>query len=499
MKNERRSAGILMPIFSLPGNYGIGGFSKEAYDFVDFLRESGHKMWQILPLGPTSYGDSPYQSFSTFAGNPYFIDLDALVEDKLLTKEECKKYEVKNSKKSIHYGELYEKRFKVLRIAFSRFKGGSEFDRFKKENEDWLNDYALFMAVKGTFDDQGLPNWDRDIRVREQKALLKYRKELKEEIRFFEFLQYEFDKQWRELKSYANKNGIKIIGDIPIYVSADSSDVWSNPKLFELDEDMNPVNVAGCPPDGFALKGQLWGNPLYNWKEHEASGFDWWKKRIRKCSEWYDIIRIDHFRGFDSYYSIKGTAEDATKGRWRKGPGYKLFAALKEELEENDTGIIAEDLGFITESVRKLVKRTGFPNMKVLEFAFGIDESGETNDFLPFNYTTNCIAYTGTHDNSTVKGWLATLDKKTRNYVCEYLNVEKDNDDAIVDGMVRAVLSSPADYAVIPLQDYLGYDDTTRINIPSTLGNNWTWRASKKDYSKALAKRLKVLTKTYSR
>ena len=344
-----------------------------------------------------------------------------------------------------------------------------------------------------------MPAWDRDIRVREPKALAKYQKELKDEVLFFEFLQYEFDKQWFALKKYANKNGIKIIGDIPIYVSADSSDVWSNPKLFELDEDMNPINVAGCPPDDFAVKGQLWGNPLYDWKYHEETGFAWWKKRIEKCSEWYDIIRIDHFRGFDSYYSIKGTAEDAVKGKWRKGPGYKLFKALQEELEKNETGIIAEDLGFITDSVRRLVKKTGFPNMKVLEFAFGPSEDGETNDFLPFNYTPNCIAYTGTHDNSTVKGWLGIIDKKTRSYVADYLNVNPKNDDEIVDGMVRAVLSSPADYAVIPLQDYLGLDDSARINIPSTLGGNWIWRASKKDISRKLAKRINALTKTYSR
>ena len=501
MKNERRSSGILMPIFSLPGNYGIGGFSKEAYEFVDFLKESGQKLWQILPLGPTSYGDSPYQSFSTFAGNPYFIDLDALVEEKLLTKDECKKYEVKNSQKEIHYDKLYTKRFEVLRIAYSRFDANKDknFKTFVNRNKDWLPDYALFMAVKGTFGDQGLPAWDRDIRVREPKALAKYQKELKDEVLFFEFLQYEFDKQWFALKKYANKNGIKIIGDIPIYVSADSSDVWSNPKLFELDEDMNPINVAGCPPDDFAVKGQLWGNPLYDWKYHEETGFAWWKKRIEKCSEWYDIIRIDHFRGFDSYYSIKGTAEDAVKGKWRKGPGYKLFKALQEELEKNETGIIAEDLGFITDSVRRLVKKTGFPNMKVLEFAFGPSEDGETNDFLPFNYTPNCIAYTGTHDNSTVKGWLGIIDKKTRSYVADYLNVNPKNDDEIVDGMVRAVLSSPADYAVIPLQDYLGLDDSARINIPSTLGGNWIWRASKKDISRKLAKRINALTKTYSR
>ncbi|MCR4782521.1 MAG: 4-alpha-glucanotransferase [Lachnospiraceae bacterium] len=498
---NKREAGILMPIFSLPGKYGIGCFSKEAYKFVDFLVEAKQSLWQILPLGPTSYGDSPYQSFSTFAGNPYFIDLETLVEEGLLTKEDCEKYDVLDSESDIKYGDLYEKRFKVLRISFENFKKNKNplFEKFIKENSSWLEDYALFMAVKATFGDQSLAYWDEDIRKREPKAMKEYKDRLKDDVDFYMYLQFKFDEQWKALKEYANKNGVKIVGDIPIYVSGDSSDVWAEKELFEVDEDLNAINVAGCPPDGFAVKGQLWGNPLYAWPNHKKTNYDWWKRRIRKCAEWYDVIRIDHFRGFDAFYSIDAKAEDAVNGKWRKGPGKDLFKALKPELEKTNTGIIAEDLGFMTESVKKLVKDTGFPNMKVLEFAFDVDDTEGHNDFLPFNYSKNCIAYTGTHDNSTVKGWLKDLDRETYNYVCKFVNANPKDKNEVVDGMVREVIASPANLAVIPMQDYLHLDDKARINIPSTLGENWRWRMKPNALTERLALRIADLTVTYSR
>lgn len=498
---SKRMAGILMPIFSLPGKYGIGGFTKEAYEFVDFLADSKQSLWQILPLGPTSYGDSPYQSFSTFAGNPYFIDLETLVNEGLLTEEDCEKYAVRNSDDSIHYGELYEKRFKVLRLAYDNWKSNKpkSYTVFEEANEYWLDDYSMFMAVKGCFGDQSLAFWDDDIRQRKSEAMKEYREKLSDTIGFFKFLQFKFDEQWKKLRAYANSKGIRIIGDIPIYVSGDSSDVWAERELFEVDEDLAVINVAGCPPDAFAVKGQLWGNPIYAWDYHEKTDFDWWKKRIKKCAEWYDVIRIDHFRGFDEFYSIDADAPDAVNGVWRKGPGMKLFEALKPVLEETKTDIIAEDLGFVTDSVRKLVRDTGFANMKIVEFAFGDRDSEEINDFLPFMYPHNCVVYTGTHDNSTVKGWLKTLDKETYRYVSDYVSANRFSLNSVVDGVVRSALSSPADLAVIPMQDYLRLDDSARINIPSTLGNNWIWRMRESAMNSMLSERIAKETTLYRR
>ena len=494
-----RTSGILFPIFSLPSKYGIGCFSKEAYEFVDFLASAEQTYWQILPLGPTSYGDSPYQSFSTFAGNPYFIDLEKLIEEGLLTKEECVKANFGKDEKTVDYGILYVSRFEILRKAYSRInlENDSDYIKFLSENSYWIDDYSLYMAVKNSFNDVSFNQWDDDIRLRRPEAIARYEKELSYDISFYKFLQYEFFKQWKELKAYANKNGIKIIGDIPIYVSYDSSDAWAHPELFELDEDLQLINVAGCPPDGFSADGQLWGNPIYAWDYHESTGFAWWNLRMKKCTELYDVIRIDHFRGFDEFYSIPADEDTARNGKWVKGPGIKLFDAIKDTIADID--IIAEDLGFITDSVRKLVKDTGFPNMKVLEFAFDARDEGSSNDYLPHNYHHNCVVYTGTHDNETLAGWINQITKPEKELVKRYTNIESKDDDKIVEGVIRLAQSSVANMCIIPMQDYLHLDNEARINTPSTLGGNWVWRMDKNALTDKLAEHIAKMTKLYGR
>lgn len=497
-----RKSGILCPVFSLPGNYGIGSFSKEAYKFVDFLAKAGQTYWQILPLGPTSYGDSPYQSFSTYAGNPYFIDLDELKRQGLLTDGELEAADLGKDPEDIDYGKLYQNRFPLLRKAFDRIDQETKeaVSSYRKDNQDWVEDYALYMAVKNTFGGVALSEWDDDIRLRKPDAMRSYREKCRDDIDFYIWTQYEFYREWDALKGYANDKGIRIIGDIPIYVSADSADVWSHPELFELDQEYRPVHVAGCPPDGFAPEGQLWGNPVYRWDYHKKTGYAWWKMRIEKSALLYDVIRIDHFRGFDQYYSIPGNAKNAVIGEWVNGPGMDLFQALKPVLKEKNVGIIAEDLGFITDTVRKLVSDSGFPNMKVLEFAFDVRDTGSANDYLPFNYPRNCVAYTGTHDNETVVGWLQGQDQETIDYVREFLDAPKSADDKeLCRKMVRAVLSSPADTAVVPIQDHLGLDNSARINTPSTLGGNWRWRMKAGVLTEDLAEKIYTETKVYGR
>ena len=417
-----RASGILMPIFSLPSRYGIGSFSKSAYQFVDMLKKAGQKYWQILPLCPTSYGDSPYQSFSTYAGNPYFIDLDQLIEEKLLTRKECQACDFGDDPQDIDYGKLYENRFKLLRKAYERANVGEdqEFEAYRRENAWWLDDYALFMAVKDQFDGVAWNEWAEDIRLRWSNAMDYYRRELYYEIEFYSYVQFVFMKQWKKLKNYANINGIEIIGDIPIYVAFDSADAWANPELFQFDAENLPTAVAGCPPDGFSADGQLWGNPLYRWDYHRETGFDWWIRRIAYCSELYDVVRIDHFRGFDEYYSIPYGDTTARNGHWEKGPGIALFEAAKNRLGE--LNIIAEDLGYITDSVKKLVADSGFPGMKVLEFAF---DSREKSDYLPYTYEKNSVVYTGTHDNETIAGWYAGLDKSDLKMCTDYMNIDR--------------------------------------------------------------------------
>ena len=491
-----RASGILMPVFSLPSRYGIGSFSKSAYQFVDMLKKAGQKYWQILPLCPTSYGDSPYQSFSTYAGNPYFIDLDQLIEEKLLTRKECQACDFGDDPQDIDYGKLYENRFKLLRKAYERANVGEdqEFEAYRRENAWWLDDYALFMAVKDRFDGVAWNEWAEDIRLRWSNAMDYYRRELYYEIEFYSYLQFVFMKQWKKLKNYANINGIEIIGDIPIYVAFDSADAWANPELFQFDAENLPTAVAGCPPDGFSADGQLWGNPLYRWDYHRETGFDWWIRRIAYCSELYDVVRIDHFRGFDEYYSIPYGDTTARNGHWEKGPGIALFEAAKNRLGE--LNIIAEDLGYITDSVKKLVADSGFPGMKVLEFAF---DSREKSDYLPYTYEKNSVVYTGTHDNETIAGWYAGLDKSDLKMCTDYMNIDRIPGKEYHWDFIRLAMLSVSDLCVIPIQDYLGLDNRARINHPSTLGTNWRWRLAKGQLSASLLKEIREIARISGR
>ena len=490
----QRSAGILLPISSLPSPYGIGCFSQEAYDFVDWLKEAGQTYWQILPLGVTSYGDSPYQSFSAFAGNPYFISLDALVEEGVLTAAECKKANFGRKADDIDYSRLYAERGRLLRLAYSRSDIGHNeaFTAFCEKNKWWLDDFALFMAVKGRFEGKPWIEWAEDIRLRWQPAMDYYRRELYFEVEYHKYLQFKFDQQWRRLKAYANSKGIRIIGDIPIYVALDSADAWANPGLFQLDKDNIPTAVAGVPPDGFSPTGQLWGNPLYRWEAHRATGYQWWITRLWYCFELYDVVRIDHFRGFAGYYAIPYGDKTAEHGRWRTGPGYSLFAAVKKEL--GSPRIIAEDLGFLTDDVRELLAKCEYPGMKVLEFAF---DSRDGGDYRPHSYPTNCVAYTGTHDNEPVQGWFATADKTDTDRAIEYLNLTKE--EGYHWGMMRGVWASTADLAVVQAQDVLGLGHESRMNTPSTLGGNWCWRALPGAFTPALAQKLNHLMELYGR
>lgn len=494
----KRSAGILLSVSSLPSKYGIGCFSESAYKFVDWLKSAGQTYWQILPLGPTGYGDSPYQSFSTFAGNPYFISLEDWIEEGLLTEEECDAVDMGDNPVSVDYKKLYNGRYPLFHKAHKRSNIASrqEFTAFCAENE-WIEDYALFMAVKDHFKGCSWSEWEDDIRLRKPEAIQRYTEELKGEIEFYKFLQFYFYRQWNALKAYANEKGIKIIGDIPIYVAFDSADTWANPGLFQLDEDNIPKAVAGCPPDGFSADGQLWGNPLYHWQVHEETGYAWWIERLRHSFALYDVVRIDHFRGFDEYFSIPYGEQTAVNGHWEKGPGMKLFTAVKERLGQKD--VIAEDLGFMTDSVKELVESSGFPNMKVLEFGFDSRDTGNREDYLPHNYGENCVAYTGTHDNQTVRSWFETISEQERQMVIEYLGEEPEDGRGICRAFIDLVMKSKANVCIIPMQDYLGYDDSTRMNQPSTVGKNWRWRMTEGDCSDALKEEIICYTRKYLR
>ena len=487
-----RTSGVLLHISSLPSDYGIGTMGKEAYKFVDFLKSAKQHCWQILPVGPTSYGDSPYQSFSTNAGNPYFIDLDILCGEGLLKKSEYSDIKWGKNNKYVDYEVIYNNRFKVLRKAYDRFKTGdlTDFNEFLKENENWISNYALFMSIKDENDGISWLEWDEGLRKRDPHSLWMFRTEHEDDIMFWEFLQYKFFEQWDKLKKYANENGISIIGDIPIYVALDSAEVWVYPDLFELDEDLFPKAVAGCPPDDFSPTGQLWGNPLYDWNRHKEVGYKWWIDRIQSATSLYDIVRIDHFRGFEGYYAIPYGDKTAENGEWRKGPGMDLFNAVKNELGE--LPIIAEDLGFLTEDVHKLLKNSGFPGMKVLEFAFdAYSESG----YLPYKYNSNSVVYIGTHDNNTAIGWFDDIDDDTKEFCKKYLDTE----DEIVWKLIKTTMASVSDTAIIQMQDYLELGSEARMNVPSTLGGNWQWRMGKRDATKKLAKKIADITRTYGR
>ncbi len=488
-----------MSVTSLPGRYGIGCFSKSAYDFVDWLREAGQTCWQILPLGPTSYGDSPYQSFSTFAGNPYFISLEELTEEGVLTKKECQSADFGKRADDIDYEKIYKNRYPLLHKAYerSRISEDPDYMRFVEENRWWLADYALFMAVKDRFGGAPWTEWAEDIRLRRDYAMDYYRRELYFDIEFQQYLQYKFFSQWKKLKAYANEKGIQIIGDIPIYVAMDSADAWAHPELFQLDERNMPAAVAGCPPDGFSATGQLWGNPLYRWEYHKSTGYDWWMSRMWFCFQMYDVVRIDHFRGFDEYYSIPYGEETAVNGHWEKGPGIDLFRCMEQRLGKHQ--VIAEDLGYVTDSVRKMVQESGFPGMKVLEFAFDSRDSGSASDYLPHNYAENSAAYTGTHDNETIAGWFRSITDEERQMARDYLCDQHTPAEELYKSFIALVMRSRSDLCIIPMQDYLGLDNQSRMNQPSTLGKNWKWRLVKGDLSDELKEEILAITRRYGR
>ncbi len=487
-----RAGGILMHISSLPNSYGIGKLGKEAYKFADFLKKAGQRYWQILPISPTSYGDSPYQSFSIYAGNPYFIDLEALEAEGLLKPGEYKNVDFGKDAESVDFGLLYKTVFKVLKKAYKRFEPDFDFKRFESNNK-WLDNYALFMALKDAHGGKAWEQWETPIRNCEKKAVAEAREKYKGDIGFYKFLQYTYFKQWYKLKEYVNSLGIKIIGDIPIYVAYDSADVWADPKYFLLDKDKKPIDVAGCPPDAFAAKGQLWGNPLYRWDVMKKENYRWWISRIKAASEIYDVVRIDHFRGFESYYSIPYGRDDAVIGEWRKGPDVELFREIKKQLGRLD--IIAEDLGFLTPKVNKMLRLCGYPGMKVLEFAYDPEYKSA---YLPHNFkSSNCICYTGTHDNETLVGWVKGLKRKKAKFFRDYLGVSRNKD--IPWAMIRLAWSSVSDTAIAQMQDFLELGSDARMNIPSTLGGNWQWRARQGVFTDELAEKILALTQMYNR
>ena len=490
-----RESGILMHISSLPGPYGIGSMGASAYKFVDFLVEAGQRYWQILPLNPTGYGDSPYQSFSTFAGNHYLIDLDALVKQGLLLPEELDAVNWGRDENRVDFGRLYTQRGRLLKIAHSRFTETDEYRDFVRDNSLWLEDYALFMAIKEHFHGRDWQTWSVSLLMRLKPVIDAYREELKEAIRFQYFLQYEFFRQWKALRSYANSRGIQIIGDVPIYVPLDSADVWANPELFQLDPSRRPTAVAGCPPDGFSADGQLWGNPIYDWDKMHAERYHWWIRRMKAAARMYDVVRFDHFRGFESYWSVPAGAKTAAAGAWRKGPGMDFVGAIKKALP--DLPIIAEDLGFVTQEVKDLLRDSGYPGMKVMEFAFDTREPS-AKDYLPHCYTENSVVYSGTHDNLTLKQWFDEAAPEDIEAAVQYLGLNES--EGYVWGMIRGAMGSVSRLCVIQMQDYLQIGGEGRMNHPGTLTSaNWTWRAKPGFATKELAQKIRTATERYGR
>ena len=494
---KARQSGVLMHISSLPGKYGIGSFGQSAYDFVDFLVRTKQRYWQILPLGTTSYGDSPYQSFSAFAGNTHFIDLDFLIDEGLLAEEDLKGVDFGDDPKAVDYAKVFEARRPLLEKAVARFLKVGDLDKFRHfvaENAAWLELFAEYMAVKEHFDLKAWTEWpDEAIRRRQPESLASYREQLADKLEYHRVTQYFFFKQWLQLKKYANDHHIEIVGDMPIYVAADSADVWAQPHFFKTDEQGRPVKVAGCPPDEFSETGQLWGNPIYNWEAMDQDGYAWWIERLRESFKIYDIVRIDHFRGFESYWEVPAESETAATGHWVKGPDYKLFAAVKEAL--GDLNIIAEDLGFMTDEVIELRERTGFPGMKILQFAFNPDdESIDSPHLAPHN----SVMYTGTHDNNTVLGWYKDeIDDPTREYMAQYTN--RKEYETVPHAMLRTAFASVSYMAIATMQDLLELDGSARMNLPSTIGGNWAWRMTAEELNSAVEEQLYYLTKIYRR
>ena len=491
---DSRSSGIVMHISSLPGKYGIGDFGQEAYDFVDYLVKAKQKNWQILPLGITSFGDSPYQSFSAFAGNPYFIDLDEMLEKQFISQKDLIKYKLDIDENKVHYDNLYLNKMKLLRIAYDKSKIvlHEKLKEFYDSNFDWLRNFGLFMAIKYKHDNKSWHEWDKNYREIDSEVVLDFEKTNQDEIFFWVFTQYFFYKHWNKLKKYCNEMGVKIIGDLPIYVSEDSSDLWSNPEYFNVDKNFMPLTVSGCPPDGFADDGQLWGNPIYNWKAMEDDGYKWWIKRIAHSFEIFDTVRIDHFRGFESYWEVDYGDKTARGGKWIKGPGINLFNKIKDKL--GDLDIIVEDLGFNTPEVTKMVEDSGYPNMKVLHYAFNPYAESE---HAPHGFDKNCIVYTSTHDTQTLMGWFDTLPKDIFEYAAKYFKLC--HTEGLNWGVIRGAWGSSANLAMTTMQDLIGLDDCGRMNTPGVMENNWTWRVKKEQMTDEIANRLANITKMYWR
>ena len=494
---KKRQSGVLMHISSLPGKYGIGSFGQSAYDFVDFLVRTKQRYWQILPLGTTSYGDSPYQSFSAFAGNTYFIDFDILIEEGLLDEAAVKGADFGDDPRKVDYAKIFDARRPIMEKAVARFLKAddlSDYESFVEQNAAWLEVFAEYMAIKEYFDNLAWTEWpDEAIRRREAASLASYREKLADKLTYHRVTQYLFFKQWLRLKAYANEHHIEIVGDMPIYVAADSADVWAQPHFFKTDAVGKPTCVAGCPPDEFSETGQLWGNPIYDWEAMDKDGYAWWIERLRESFKIYDIVRIDHFRGFESYWEVPAGSETSASGKWVKGPDYKLFAAVKEAL--GDLNIIAEDLGFMTDEVIELRERTGFPGMKILQFAFNPDDESIDSPHLAPN---NSVMYTGTHDNNTVLGWYKDeIDDATRQYMAQYTN--RKEYETVPHAMLRTIFASVSFMAIATMQDLLELDSAARMNYPSTIGGNWTWRMTAEELNPIVEGELYSLTKTYRR
>ncbi len=489
-----RQSAILMHITSLPGSCGVGTMGKEAFHFVDFLEEAGQSAWQILPLTPTGYGDSPYQSCSSYAGNPYLINLEKLVEDGLLEQAQLDAVTWCDSEEKVNFGIQYHNKLRVLRLAYERFRGGEEFESFCLENGSWMADYALFMALKKEYEGKPWFDWEQGLKMRDPESIWQARQKHKDEIRFQYFVQYLFYTQWQALHAYAKSKGISIIGDVPIYVPLDSVEVWTAPELFQLDETLTPTAIAGCPPDGFTADGQLWGNPLYRWDLLEKNGYSWWIRRLGAAGKLYDTVRMDHFRGFEAFWSVPYGDTTAKNGQWIKGGGLKFIQAVQKALPE--LKLIAEDLGFLTQEVLDMRDDAGLPGMKVLEFAFYSKD--EPSEYLPYTYPNNCVVYTGTHDNVTAQEWFDTTDEETIAYAKRYMALTEE--EGYVWGMIRTAMASVADTCIVQMQDYLGLGGESRMNCPGLLSDkNWTWRMKADALTPELAKKVHGMTALYGR